>query len=461
MSKRVAAATLLLSAVVGGTHLARADHRNELSPTAAKAVVYPLKVSANKRYLVDQRNAPFLIIGDSPQAMIGNISLSQAAAFIANRRAAGFNALWINLLCESYTGCRSDGKTYDGIPPFTKPADLSAPNLAYFARVDNVIKLAAKAGVVVFLDPIETGGWLPTLRQNGVAKDRAYGEFLGRRYKKFPNIVWMSGNDFQTWQHSSDDAVVLAVAQGIRAVDRVHPQTVELNYESSSSLDDARWRGLVNLDAAYTYYPTYAEVLRAYSRKRAVPVFMVEAGYEFEQNSQSISPGSPEILRREEYWSILSGATGVFYGNHYTWQFASGWRDHLNTPGSVQMGYVVKLFTHTRWFALVPDVRHRVVTAGYGTFSTDGNVGSSDYVTTASTRDRTLAISYIPGGKTRTVTVNTLRIKGKVTARWFDPTSGRYSSAGSPIRRSRDVHFTTPRKNSAGDRDWVLVLNGR
>jgi hypothetical protein len=31
--------------------------------------------------------------------MIGDLSLEDAAAFIANRKAAGFNAFWVNLLC--------------------------------------------------------------------------------------------------------------------------------------------------------------------------------------------------------------------------------------------------------------------------------------------------------------------------------------------------------------------------
>src|SRR4029077_13376801 len=35
---------------------------------------YPLRASANSRYLVDQNNVPFLLVGDSPQALIGNLS---------------------------------------------------------------------------------------------------------------------------------------------------------------------------------------------------------------------------------------------------------------------------------------------------------------------------------------------------------------------------------------------------
>jgi hypothetical protein len=428
--------------------------------TAKQRFVYPLKLSANRRYLVDQHNVPFLIVGDSPQAMVGNLSVKDAAAYIANRKAAGFNALWVNLLCAKYTGCRDDGTTFDGIKPFRSPGDLSTPNPAYFARADAMIRLAAQAGIVVFLDPIETGGWLNVLRSNGVAKDRAYGRFLGKRYKRFRNIVWMSGNDFQSWAKPADDAVVLAVAKGIRSTDHAHVHTVQLNYLTSGSLDDARWHSVIKLDAAYTYFPTYAQVLKEYNRKPLMPVFMIEAGYEFEQNAPSISKGDPETLRRQEYWSVLSGACGQFYGNHYTWQFAEGWKDHLDTTGSVQMGHLIRLFAGRRWFRLVPDQAHKLVSAGYGKFSTSGNVGSSNYVTTAATRDRKLAFSYLPTGGA--VTVDMTRFSGPVLARWYDPASGKYSSAsGSPFPHARKIQLKAPGKNADGDHDWVLILTAR
>ena len=35
-----------------------------------------------------------MVVGDSPQALIGNLSLKDAATFIADRKAAGFDALW-------------------------------------------------------------------------------------------------------------------------------------------------------------------------------------------------------------------------------------------------------------------------------------------------------------------------------------------------------------------------------
>ena len=37
----------------------------------ASSPAYPLELSANRRYLVDQNNIPFLITGDNPHALLG------------------------------------------------------------------------------------------------------------------------------------------------------------------------------------------------------------------------------------------------------------------------------------------------------------------------------------------------------------------------------------------------------
>src|SRR5262249_53450682 len=73
----------------------------------------PLSPTANKRYLVDRLGHPFLIVGDSPQALIVKLSLDEVDRFLADRRAMGFNAVWVNLLCNTATGGRPDATTYD------------------------------------------------------------------------------------------------------------------------------------------------------------------------------------------------------------------------------------------------------------------------------------------------------------------------------------------------------------
>src|SRR5271168_3682702 len=86
--------------------------------------IFPLKVIANKRYLVDQNSKPFLMVGDAPQTMVATLSLEEAAAYLANRREYGINALWINLLCNFSDGCNKDATTFDGVAPFLAAGDL-------------------------------------------------------------------------------------------------------------------------------------------------------------------------------------------------------------------------------------------------------------------------------------------------------------------------------------------------
>jgi len=427
------------------------------TPRKAMTASYPRGISANRRYLVDQHKRPYLLVGDSPQALTVNVSVADAARYMANRRAAGFNATWVNLLNNGGTGGRNDGTTYDGIPPFTTPEDLSTPNEAYFARVDAMVRLAQKNGITVFLDPIETIGWLGILHRNGLAKASAYGRFLGRRYRKFPNIVWFSGNDFASWRDRSDTALVRAVARGIRSEDPKHLQTVEL-WETeravASSLNDPTWRPHIELNAVYTYYPTYAELLRQYKVADHLPTFMVEANYEFEHNHYPVK--GAETLRRQEYWTMLSGATGQLYGNRFSWQFIDGWKNHLDTTGTAQLRYVTKLFAPRPWYRLVPDQDHTLVTAGYGTFSNRGAVDKSDYVTAAGTPDGKLAIAYLPSGGT--VTVDMTKLAGRARARWYDPTTGTFMAAGAPSSASGSRQFKAPGQNHEGADDWLLVL---
>jgi hypothetical protein len=427
-----------------------------LIPAAASAQVYPVKKSANGRYLVDQNNVPFLIAGDAPQSLMVNLSTTDADSYFANRKSHGFNAVWINLLCNTYTAGRADSSTYDGIIPFTTPNDFSTPNETYFARCDTMINLANNHGLVVILDPAETGSFLSVMHSNGATKCRAYGQYLGNRYKNFNNIIWMSGNDFQSWSNASDDSVVTAVALGIKDNDTRHIHTVELNYNISQSLDDPNWAPIISLNAAYTYSPTYAEVLKGYNMANFDPVFMVEAVYEFESNAQSHT-STPLTLRRQEYWTDLSGATGQLYGNHYTWTFTSGWQTHLDTPGAIQMANVKALFEPRAWYNLVPDQNHATLTAGFGTFTSSGEVDASDYATAGRTPDGSLVMAYMP--TLRTFTINMAQLSGPVTARWYDPANGSFTAiAGSPFANSGSHAFAPPGNNSEGSPDWVLVL---
>jgi len=432
---------------------------------------YPLKISSmNPRILADQDNVPFLMVGDSPHSLFSNLSQGDAAAYLADRAARGVNSLWVNLLCIRPVEGRPDASLLDGTKPFTATIpgtryyDLTTPNEAYFAHVDQVIQTAAKDGIVVMIDPLETAGWLQTALANGSNRCRAYGRYLGNRYKIFPNIMWLNGNDFQKWNVPANDLVITALALGIQDEDPKHLQTVELNYQASCSLDDPNWSPIVRLNLAYTYYATYAEVLRCYNQSAKIPVFMGEANFEYERNTDE-DGGTTHILRMQEYWTMLSGATGQLYGNKYIWRFLPDWKSHLDSPGIVQLEFMASLFRARKWYDLVPDQSHSFVTAGYGSFistgppatPTRGRFAGNDYVTAALTPDGALGMAYLPQGGSIRVALR--KLQNGITARWFDPIANTFRAiAGSPFSNRGRYRFTAPGKNSGGDPDWVLVL---
>ena len=428
--------------------------------------VLPVKASSNGRYLVDQNNNPWLLMGDSPQAMICTIDAADMATYMSARQSEGFNALDVDAICTTYTGGNSNGTAFDRTQPFTSGSspsnyDLSTPNSSYFTELDSLINLASSYGFVVLLDPIETGGWLGCLEKNGATNAYNYGAYLGNRYKNFTNIVWFSGNDFQTWSSSStDNNLVKQVMAGIASADSNHLQTIELNYHFSYSNQDTALASYLGADGVYTYYETYDCVLQAYASSPTIPAYLAEANYEGENNQGWLpAVAGTYVLREQAYWTLTSGGVGQIYGDHYTWGFISGWQSNLSTPGALEIQYINKLFGSVAWWDLVPDTTHEIVTAGYGTYDgSNGNLTTATYCTTSWISSGSLALTYCPNAST--LTVDLAKFSGPVTAQWYDPSNGAYSAiSGSPFPNSGTQDFITPGNNHDGDPDWVLMMS--
>jgi chitodextrinase len=449
-------ATYVAPSVPGTYHLLAVSNADPLQRRVAAITVtsgpaFPVKASANKRYLVDQNNVPFLIRGDTAHGIVESLTQAEVETFLANREAHGINAFWMRMLCD-FVNCRT---FTDNLAPFRVEGDVSTPNDAYFAKIDYVIQTAALHHQVVMLGPAHTPDWLPALRSGGLAKARAYGRYLGNRYRLYDNVIWVHGNDFD-WTNSTDDALLREIALGIKDFDTRHIHSVELNVPSSGSLDDPSWAPIIDLNASYAYTPTYAQVITDYNRANFIPTFLIEANYE-DANNTGQELATPQVLRLQAYRAQLSGATGQLYGNYYVRFFDSTWRAHLDSPGIVQFGYLNSLLLARQWYNLVPDQAHELVTAGYGTFSTTGTNLASTYLTAALTPDGTLAMAYTPS--VRAFTVNMAKLSGPVAARWFDPASGTFVNiAGSPLPNSGLRQFTPPGNNADGKGDWLLLL---
>src|SRR5215472_5637162 len=158
---------------------------------------YPLHVSTDHRYLVDRSGTPFMVQGDAAWSLISGLTDEEAETYLEARRRLGFNAIIVNLIEHKFRG---PVNRY-GEGPFTKPGDFSTPNEKYFEHADSVIRTAREKGIVVFLAPIYLGyigtdeGWIEELVRNGSEKALAWGRYVGGRYRKFDNIVWIIGGD--------------------------------------------------------------------------------------------------------------------------------------------------------------------------------------------------------------------------------------------------------------------------
>ena len=430
-----------------------------LSCAVTTAVTYPLKVSStNPRLLVDQNNAPFLLVGDAPHALVVNLTVADAARFLEDRRTNGFNSMWVEVLVEDSEAGRTNGSLLNGVTPFTNTLaggfwDFTTPNEAYFAHVDTLVRLAATNGIQFLFNPLDTGGWTDSALANGPARCRTYGQYLGNRYKDFPNILWFSGNDFQTWQMAADDAAVSAIAKGIRDNDTNHLQTVQLDFPVSGSQDSTNWAAIVKVNSAYSYYAQYERVLREYQRTNVMPVVMIEGHYEYQTNYYG-DFGTIPVLRRQMYWSMLSGAVGHCYGNDAVWPFAPGWDSPaiLNSPAIAQLRYVTALFQSRRWQAFVPDTNHTILTAGFGTYATNAVVSANNYATCARETNGQTVMVYAP--TQRAMTINMTKLAGtNALAWWFDPQTGTATNFGTFATTGTQI-FTPPNTN-----DWVLVLD--
>ena len=407
---------------------------------------FPLRVEPGKRYLVDAQGQPYFLNGDTAWALMVQLDLAGAEEYLEDRHAKGMNTVLIELI-ESTHGTNAPDN-YAGDGPFLTPGDFSTPNEAYFAHAEAIIKLADAKGMLVLLTPAYLGyqgdyeGWYPLMIANGVTKLRNYGRYLGQRFAGYDNILWVHGGDYDP--PAQGVALARAVAEGIRDIDTTgrwqHTFHADRNTSAlDSAVGNEPW---LTTDVIYTSDTNVVEEAYSTWNSASLPYFLYEAQYE--------DPDNGLRVRKQAYQALLSGAHGHVMGNDTVWRFKSGWRSFLDSEGARSMPAIKELFTSREWWLLAPDTGR--------TFLTGGVNPGPHHAPAALASDRGFGLVYPP--EVRQLTVNLARLAGpRVTARWFDPVSATYSSvAGSPFVATGSRAFLPPGNNSAGDGDWVLVL---
>ena len=108
--------------------------------------------------------------------------------------------------------------------------------------------------------------------------------------------------------------------------------------------------------------------------------------------------------------------------------------------------YFKNFFSSRKWYNLVPDQSHTLLTAGYGTYNPARYVRNNDYATAAKTPDNTLAVVYTSVSHTLTIVLNNLG--STVTTRWHDPTANTFAvgvKGGVDVSSTTDTSFVLER----------------
>ncbi len=419
--------------------------------------VFPVKVSGNGRYLVDQKDRPFLVVGDTPWSLIVQPALPDIERYLADRQARGFNSVVVNLIEHKF--CSSPPKTRAGLAPFDRSGDFSTPNPQYFDFAHEVVQKANERGIAVWLAPAYLGagggdeGFFKDMKAGGRQKVRGYGAFVGQRFKDLPNIVWVLGGDYTP--DPPDRWTVTELAEGIRSRDAGHLMTVHNSPENSAAgvYGQESW---LTVDAVYSYERTlFRPVLAEYSLKPARPYVLIESTYEGEHKA------TPDLIRRQAYWAMLGGACGQFLGNNPLWHFdgpglyavKQTWQEALNSTGSSDMSRLASVFQGLPWHQLRPEENHSIVTQGYGK--------DVDTALTAQTVDRRLSVTYVPstGTDRRELTVDKSPFAAPVSVQWRNPTIAGVKPVEVSVLPNEGTHpLFTPGDNGTGANDWVLLL---
>ena len=340
-----------------------------------------LKVSKENRYLMNADGTPFFWLGDTGWLLPEKLNRDEAAYYLEHCRQAGFNVVQVQTI-NGVPAMNFYGQ-YSMIDGFNfKNIDRKGV-YGYWDHMDYIIQKAEQNGIYIAMVCI-WGGLVRSGKMN-VEEAKAYGKFLGERYKDAPNIIWVIGGDTYADRNTE---IWEALANSILAVDKNHIMTFHPFGRTSSAahLNNKEW----------------------------MDMNMFQSGH-----------------RRYGYWSVFAGSCGHTYGHNNIMQFlkpgtpggygADGiekpWYKAMQDPGFNQMKYLKNLMLTFPYFERVPD---QSVIAG-----TNGN----RYDRAIATRGKDYLLVYNYSGNP--MSVDLTKISGaKKKVWWYSPKDGKLSFIG-------------------------------
>lgn len=425
-----------------------------------------LRVSENGRYLM-QGDAPFFWLGDTAWLMLQKLGGEELRTYLRNRREKGFNVIQTVLIHTL------SGEPENGASP--APGVRDVREASYWDFVNMALDMAEELGLWLGLLP----AWGSLVKEGVLNRDNiaGYADFLGRRFQKRSNIIWILGGDIR-----GDDGRDVYSLEA-RILKQYNPERLMAYHpfgRTSSSLwfHDEEWLDFNMFQSGHRRYDqaslgewddnggketffgedNWRYVERDHSHDTVKPTLDAEPSYEGIPQGLH-NPRNPYWeewdVRRYAYWSVFAGAAGHTYGSNAIMQFyteAEGkgsygvrevWQDAMHHPGAAQLRYLKELMESVDFVNGRPDDRlllygqkeryHRIAV-----FAGEGYVFCYDY-----SGDPFL-----------------LDLKGymhrPMDAYWMNPQDGSYSYI--TTLQGVEKYLANPVARKGRANDWVLVL---
>ncbi len=435
----------------------------------AAAPLARLKVSENRRFLVQADGKPFFYLGDTAWELFHRLDRKQAVAYLEKRAAQRYTVIQAVALAE-LDGLRVPNAMGDlpfidrdpsrpAVTPGSDPADPEQYD--YWDHVEFIVDEANRRGLYIGFLPT-WGRWVtddkPGDRVLTAANAEGYGEFLVKRFGS-KGIIWLLGGDRNVEGFAE---VWRAMARGITrgaggdVLMSFHPrggQTSSTHFHNDEWLDfnmHQTGHGLAEK------VQCWARIAADYARTPVKPVMDGEPLYEDHPlafRAREFGYSFDAHVRQRAYWDLFSGAFGHTYGHHSVWQmYAPGrrgvngpllyWYEAIHRPGADQMRHARALIESRPFLSRVPDPSILATP-----------LEGADYI--AATRGDGYLFVYSAQG--RPFTVNLGKISGeRLKAWWYNPRNGAAEEVG--VFDNRGTREFAPPSQGFGA-DWVLVLD--
>ncbi|WP_346857843.1 glycoside hydrolase family 140 protein [uncultured Draconibacterium sp.] len=431
-----------------------------------------LKVSENKRFLLDEEGNPFFWLGDTGWLLFSKLDREEAIKYLDNRVEKGFNVIQVMVVHSlNVSNIYGDSALVQG--DVSQPAVTDGNNFEdaeaydFWDHADFIVDEAEKRGLYMALVPV----WGTNVKAGDVSREQAdkYSTFLAKRYAGKSNIIWLNGGDTMG---SDSTATWNIIGENIHRYATNHLETFHPFGRKQSSLwfHDADWLDFNMFQSGHRRYDqddtengygqdNYKYVQDDYKMIPQKPTIDGEPSYEGIPQGLH-DPAEPfwndADLRRYAYWSVFAGAFGFTYGNSAVMQMhkpedknaAYGareyWTEAIDMPGATQMHFLKDLILSKPYFDRVPDQ----------SLIADGQGEKYDYQ--VATRGNDFALIYTYNGREMKISMG--KISGeKVTASWFNPRNGEITEIGE-YENNGTQNFDPPGEIEDGN-DWVLVLD--